>query len=291
MCSSRRLALVLAALGLASGASAQSDNANDETFWTVGIAALTDDESSRNFAFSFDVAVTEQTWISALAGRSRSPRERADVSADTLAVGIDHRFGLVGVRAELERWGDSGAIESSDHTVGLYFQTDRVKIALASEQRDIDITATLVGMGGRVFSRKVPLSADGKSLDLRITASERVRLRFGIDDYDYPPGLALLPRIDALNLLAASTLTLANSFVSELYTAGVDIDIGNKMLGLGMSRDKSAIDGTRLTGFDAALMIPIGRRIDLELSLGRSSSDVFQSGLYGGLLLLIYGGG
>jgi hypothetical protein len=285
------LAFALALAGAARSAEAQySDNASDETFWTIGVSALTDDESSRNLALSFDVAVTEATWLSALVGQSRSPRARADVSADTLAFGIDHRFGLIGVRAEVERWGDSGSIESSDSTIGLYLQTDRVKVELGSEQRDIDITATFVGLNDRVFSRKVPLSADGKSLNVRINPSDRLGLRFGIEDYDYPPGLALLPRIDALNLLSTSTLTLANSFVSEIQTVGIDVDIGDKVLGFGMAKDRSAIDRTELTSFEASLMMPIGRRIDLEFSLGSSRSDLFESGLYGGLLVLIYGG-
>ena len=284
-------AFVAAALVTGVAQAQFSDAAEPATFWTVGVSALTDDESSHNLAVSFDVAPSERMWISALVGESRSPRSRADVSADTLAVGIDHRFGLVGLRAGLERWGDSGAIESDDSSLGLYFQTGRVKVELATEKRDIDITVTLPEIDGRAFSRKVPLSADGQSLTLRVDASERVRLRFGIEDYDYPAGLAALPRVDALNLLSASTLTLANSFVSEVLRAGVEIEIGNKVLGFGLSKDESAIDRSKLTSFDAALMIPVGRRIDLEISVGRSDSDLFETGIYGGLLLLIYGGG
>lgn len=295
MSSFRRLlacsTLVLLIVRLGNDARAQADDPSDAALWTVGVSALTDDDSSRNASVSLDVAVTEATWLSALAAQSRSPRARANVTADTLAFGVDHRFGLVGLRGWAERWGDAGAIESRDFSGAVYLETDRLRAELGLEQRDVDITATVTGTDGRAFSRKVPFSADGRSLDVRIDTSDRTVLRLRIEDFDYPPGLALLPRIDALNLLSTSTLTLANSFVSDVRSAGVEIELGDKLLGFGIAKDRSAIDGAELESIDAALMIPVGRRIDLELKLGRSSSDLFRSGVYGGLLVLIYGGG
>ena len=285
------LCQTLLVAGAPVAAQSSASELGERGLWTVGVSTLTDDESSSHLGVSFDVAAARSTWVSLLAATSRSPRERADISADTVAVGIDHRFGLVGIRAGAERWGDSGAIESTDLLAGVYLRTDRISVALGFEQRDIDLTTTLSGPNDRVFSRTVPLSADGASLDIRLRASDRVQIRFGVEAFDYPPGLALLPRIDALNLLSASTLTLANSFVSDARYLAVDVELGAKVLSLGLLEDESAIDHSELDSIDAALLIPVGRRFDLEISLGRSNPALFDSGFYAGILLLVYGGG
>jgi hypothetical protein len=59
-------------------------------------------------------------------------------------------------------------------------------------------------------------------------------------------------------------------------------------LNVSYARDESAIDGAEYETFDASLLFPVGRRIDLEVNLGSGRSDVFGSGRYGGLLLLLY---
>jgi hypothetical protein len=60
------------------------------------------------------------------------------------------------------------------------------------------------------------------------------------------------------------------------------------LLNLRAATDRSAIDDSRLDTFDAALLLPIGRRADLEVNVGHGRSDLFESGLYGGLLFLVY---
>jgi len=54
--------------------------------------------------------------------------------------------------------------------------------------------------------------------------------------------------------------------------------------------DRSALDGSELETIEAAVLFPLGRRIDLEVNLGRGRSEFFDAGVYGGLLFLIYGG-
>ena len=109
-------------------------------------------------------------------------------------------------------------------------------------------------------------------------------------DYDYSVNLRLLPRIDRLNLLNGSALTLANSLLSEIHTFGVDVDFGNNSLSLTLGEDKSAIDGTDVSSIGAALILPVAPRIDLEISLGRSDSEFLEASNYGGIGVLVYGG-
>jgi hypothetical protein len=257
--------------------------------WMVGLLAQADDESSRGAAASFGYGIGESTWFSAVMKRSDSPAERADISADAFVLGVEHRFAHVGLSFELEDWGDSGALESADMAASVIFDLARFEIELGYEQRDIDITFGLA-IGDRVFTRKAPFAAEGRSFGLLLRASETVRIFYDYRDYDYSRDLAVLPRIQALNRLSGSALTLANSLLSQAHTLAVDLDIGTKGLSLSWGEDISAVDGAELSSIGAALILPVARRIDLELSLGRSDSDALGSSAYAGLGILIYGG-
>ena len=125
-----------------------------------------------------------------------------------------------------------------------------------------------------------------------VTLAERWRLSIGIEELDYERDLTVLPRIASLNLLSASALTLANSFLDHDRFLAVERDLGAAtVLSLRFARDESAVDGAELDTIEGAVLFPLGRRVDLEVDLGHGGSDFFQSGYYGGLLLLIYGGG
>ena len=56
-----------------------------------------------------------------------------------------------------------------------------------------------------------------------------------------------------------------------------------------VATDRSAIDDSKFETVEAAVLFPIGSRVDLEVNLGSGRSEFFDSGLYGGLLFLVYG--
>jgi hypothetical protein len=86
-------------------------------------------------------------------------------------------------------------------------------------------------------------------------------------------------------------LTLANSLIDEQAGFGVERQTRRgEVLTFDYHRDRSAVDGARLESFDVAFLFPVARRMDLEINLGQGRSDLLGSGLYGGFLLLIYGG-
>jgi hypothetical protein len=133
------------------------------------------------------------------------------------------------------------------------------------------------------------VDAHGVAVNARVSPADGWQLYFGATEYAYERDLAVLPRIQALNLLSASTLTLANSFIDHARMVGAEREIGRTVLNVSYTRDESAIDGAEYETFNAALMFPVGARFDLEVNVGNGRSDPFGSGLYGGLLLLIYG--
>src|SRR5262245_48183473 len=90
--------LLAAAAGLAAApAFAQSSPTDDARgAWMLGLGAQFDEDESDSELATLYVGVGASTWLTFVAGRSSSPADRADIEADTLAIGVDHRFENVG---------------------------------------------------------------------------------------------------------------------------------------------------------------------------------------------------
>ncbi|HXS79264.1 MAG TPA: hypothetical protein VN818_03225 [Gammaproteobacteria bacterium] len=284
------LALTAALASVAAGQAESTPLDEDRAGWMLGLNAQADEHDAHSLYATSYVGVGSRTWLTFAAGKSSSPIESTDIEADTFLVGIDHHFDKVGFTLEAERWGDSGELETTDFSGSVYFDRDRWRVGFGYEHRDIEIPFTVTGPLGRTFSRTVDLAADGLSFDANVTLAERWRLYVGLEEFDYERDLAVLPRIASLNLLSASTLTLANSFLDHDRFIAVERDLGRAtVLSLRLAKDQSAIDSAALETIEAAVLFPIGRRVDLEVNLGHGRSDFFQDGYYGGLSFLIYG--
>ena len=271
------------------GAFAQVADERSGLSWAVGLAGQVDEESNDSLLATLNLGVTDRTWLTFAAGRSSSPSDVANVSAETLAIGLDHRFGLVGLAFDVERWGDPDALETSDMHAAFYIQQQRFRVALSYGGRDIDIPFTLTGPLGGTQRRTAEVAADSLALNLRVQPAELWQLYFGMSEHDYERDLALLPRIAQLNLLSASTLTLANSFIDHERMIGFERVIKRSLVNVSFTRDESAVDGSIFETVNAGVLFPIAPRIDLEVNLGNGRSELLPSGLYGGVLLLIYG--
>lgn len=256
--------------------------------WMLGIGAQADEFGSDSALATLQWGIRSNSWLSVTAGSSSSPSDRANVKADILALGIDQRFDRVGFSLAIERWGDSGVLETNDLGGTVYFHRPRWRIGVGFKTREIDIPFALTGPLGGTLQRTASVGAERYSVDVRTALGERWNLYLGLAEHDYERDLSVLPRIDRFNLLSASTLTLANSFVDHERFVGLEREFQRVLLNLRAATDRSAIDDSRLDTFDAALLLPISRRVDLEASLGHGRSNRFASGLYGGLLFLVY---
>ena len=291
-CRSFVRSLAVAAPLIPALAAAQPAAAPDDVkgAWMLGIGAQVDEDSNDGVLGTFNVGVGRTTWLTFAAGRSSSPAERADIEADALVIGVDHRFAKVGFTLEAEEWGDSGALESQDFAGSVYFDRETWRIAFGYETRDIDIPFTVTGPLGNTIQRTVQTGAESYTLDARVALGERWRLYLGLAEYDYERNLRVLPRIDSLNLLSTSTLTLANSFIDHERSIGAEREIGRTLLSMRFAWDRSAIDDSKFETYDLAVLVPLGARVDLEINVGSGRSEFFDAGYYGGLLLLVYGG-
>lgn len=283
-----RGALMLAALG--GVANAQDDEVDDFRPWALGFSMQTDELDSQSIFTTFNWGVAENTWLFLSAGRSSSPADRADISTDDILLGIDHSFGLLGATLELESWGESGAVESRDFRGTVYLHGDRFNVGVERESRDIDLTFQVAGTGDRWLSRTRSLTSDGTGIFFRADLTDWWRVYGSSREYDYSRPLAVLPRLDVLNLLSTSTLTLANSFLADEQYLGFEWSFGDKLFNLGAGANSSAVDGSGLDFVSASFLFPVSYRVDLEINIGRSETDFSEPSLYGGVMLLIYGG-
>lgn len=282
-----------AAAALTAGLAAAQPGAAPEDVkgsWMVGVGAQVDENSNDSVLATFNVGVGRTTWLSLAAGRSSSPADRADIEADTLVLGLDHRLPKVGFTLEAEDWGDSGVLETRDLAGSVYLDRDSWRVAFGYENRDIAIPFTVTGPLGNTIRRTFHTGADSYSLDARFALGEYWKLYLGVAEYDYERNLNAIPRIDSLNMLSTSTLTLANSFIDHERSIGAEREIGRSLFSMRFATDRSAIDGSKFDTYDFAVLVPLGARIDLEVNVGSGRSDFLDSGYYGGLLLLVYGG-
>lgn len=280
-------AAAMVGTGTAAAQIARNDDVRGS--WMLGLGAQMDEDEGDSLLGTLYVGVGSSTWLTFIAGKSSSPADRADIEADTLAIGIDHRFEDVGFTLEAERWGDSGALETRDLRGSVYFDRDRWRIGFGYDARDIDIPFTLIGPLGGTLGRTAQISADSVSIDARIALAERWQLYLGLAEHDYERNLNLLPRIATLNLLSTSTLTLANSFLDHERYVAIERRFGEVSLNVRLATDRSAIDDSKFDTLEAAVLLPIGSRVDLEVNVGSGRSELFDAGVYGGLLFLIYG--
>ncbi len=282
------VATLTAALATAQPGTAPPDDVKGA--WMLGIGAQVDEDSNDSALAAFNVGVGRTTWLNFAAGRSSSPADRADIEADALVIGVDHRFPKVGFTLGAEEWGDSGVLETQDLAGSVYFDRESWRISFGYETRDLDIPFTVTGPLGNMIRRTVQTGAESYSLDARVALGERWQLYLGMAEYDYERNLNVLPRIDSLNLLSTSTLTLANSFIDQERSIGAEREIGRALFSMRFAWDRSAIDDSRFETYDFAVLVPLGARVDLEINVGSGRSDFFDSSVYGGLLFLVYGG-
>ena len=132
---------VLTALAAAHAVAQSSPTDDARGAWMLGVGAQVDEDESDSLLATLYAGVGASTWLTFVAGQSSSPADRADIEADTWAIGVDHRLGNVGFRRKPQHWGDSGVLETQDLAGSVYFDRDRWRIGFGVK--------TLVDLAGR----------------------------------------------------------------------------------------------------------------------------------------------
>lgn len=308
---------LLAAAGVPALAQSEGEEESPAHPWMLGVAGELDDLGTDSFYATLNWSAAEKTWLYFSGGRSHFENGFGDLTASSFLAGIDHQIGRFGFSVDGEVWGDSAEIESSDLRATAYFGGERHRLYLELESRRIDLSPALPDrplLSGRI---NIDVNGTGIGLRARIGLTQRWRLYLRAMSYDYDWATAALPRQDSLLDLCANTLMLVdsctelrnyfrllerrnayvksaltnNSFVDSEASMNMEWQLGSRLLNFNLTRDRAMeAGGSDSTSAGLSLLLPVGHRMDLELSLGRSESDLFETSTYGGVFFLLYGG-
>ena len=133
-------------------------------------------------------------------------------------------------------------------------------------------------------------TATGRGLNARLNISDSVSAYVSAMEYDYSVAFQTQESDRIRRLVQISRLSVLSSLVESRVSGGIDIDIGDKVLGLDVSRWEGAVTGSSNDSFTLRFLMPISSRVDMELSLGVDQSELFGDASIGGIRFYYYGG-
>ena len=256
--------------------------------YIVGIGAEGDSAEGITVSALADVAVAENTWVSAAVARNTVDLDRLP-SLETWYgdLGFDHLFDPVGIRLGISYWGDSDILDSNDWRASVYWRGDKVMVSGDYEYRDFrfDLPAT-----DFFQARTARFDANGVGLTTRFDLSRTVSIALYGMDYDYSVNLRLDRNRGILDLLSFSRQSLINSLVDHRFGTSLSIDAGKQQWNLDVSSRKGEVDGGTTNSVAIRLLTPMGRRGDIEFGLGVDNSDLYGTVTFLSVFAYFYGG-
>ncbi len=275
-----RLAPILLATLLAT--TAQADEG-----YTLGLDLQADDADGFAGTVFAVLLISENTSISGGLGKSTTDVSQTfDADSIYADLGIDHSFGLFGVRLTAAYWGDSDILDSKDLRGALYLSGDRGSVALEYEDRSLEFELPPSDFLTRT---SFPFDAEGWGLSARLDATDDVSLYASGMDYDYSVAFLQQSSDRIRPLLVVSRLSVLSSLADWRASVGVTVDVGENQLGLDVSKWKGAVTGSSNESITASFLTPISHRVDLEFSLGADRSELFGDATVMGLRFYYYG--
>ncbi len=278
----RRRTLLLLLVGAATPALA------DKGDYLLGGGIESDTDATFAGSVFAERALSDRTWLSLAAARTRVDIERSD-SLDTwyADLGIDHNFDPVGVRLSAAYWGDSDILDSLDGRLSVYLRQPRFTLAADVEYRDFELDFPPFG---QFPGRDVGFDASGFGATATFRLTDRVGLSIFGMDYQYSVDLRLDQNRPIARFLNVSRLSLINSLVD--YRAGGSINVDRKLSRLSVAYQawQGAVDGSVTHSFTGRFMTPLGDRSDIEVGVGYDNSELYGDVIFLSLFLYYYGG-
>lgn len=252
----------------------------------IGLGAEFDSEDGRAFSAVGSVGVAENSWLTGSAAYSGSRAGSADVDTVYFDASFDHHFQPLGVRLGAAYWGDPDLLDSNDLRGSVYWKNDTASLSLDYERRAFDLTLRNPDTGA---SRDVEFDADGVGLAVRVAVGDTVSVYANGMRYDYSRDIALQPDTDVLRVFALSRISMANSLLDTRISAGIEFDIGQRVLDFRVSSWETAVFGERVDSLGAGLLLPLGAASDLELRLSSDDVDSLGRATLFSVFLYFYG--
>lgn len=320
MYSSRRGVLERCALLLLAILSASSAAQDASDAWLLSAGGELDDEDGYRLDLGATWLPSDATTLTVLATRADTSTDFNDFKSTAASLGVDHSFDRMGVRADVRWWGDSQLFESTTVAGSIYFRNAGWRIALRGEVRESDFEEfgfdTVIPIGDLL----VPVSGSaacgldntgyGASLSHRGKAWS---VLFAGTQYDYsatdceltgvslPPQVGDLPPISREILrrivdavlergagLLGSQLTRENGFLDYSVWGSVAYRSGLRTFGLDYFHDREEFQGFEADTLIGSVTVPVSSRLDLELRLGATDSELTGTVAFAGLTVFAY---
>ena len=262
--------------------------------WAAGeyvIAGGVEGDSADGLAAALfgDLAIGEETWLSAGAARSSVDLAIRDELETWYAdIGLDHFFHPVGVRLGLAYWGDNSVLVSTDVRASVYFRGGRGSLSFDYEFRDFELDLPEFDFFRR---RQVNFDANGLGLGARLDLSDNVDIRFKGMSYDYSVNLRIDPNRSIANLISATRLSILNTLVDYRAAISLGVDLGLKRIEFEFAQWEGAVAGSRTNSYSLRFLAPIGKRNDIEFGLGYDDSENYGEVTVFSVFLYFYGVG
>lgn len=235
-----------------------------------------------------DVALTENTWLTAAVARNMVDlpgRQTLDTWYGDIS--LDHWFDPVGIRLGVAYWGDSDILDSIDWRSSVYWRGDKAMISADYEFRDFDFELPAFD----VFpGRSISFDANGVGLTTRFDLSDDLSLSLFGMGYDYSVNLSVGGNRGILELLTFSRLSLINSLVDYSAGASLGLDVGTRHWQFELGTWKGEVDGAVTNSATIRFMTPMGEKSDVEFGLGVDNSELYGSVTFLSVYIYFYGG-
>lgn len=260
------------------------------------------------------------TSLTAQAGSADTSTDLEHFKADLFSIGFDHFFGRFGANFDARWWDQHGLFSSTTLGATVYYRDAGWRFGLRGEARRSELDQFDFNTVVPIRNVLVPIAGQGRcSLDntaLGLTVSRSAKswsmLLSGIN-YDYstadcdltgimlPPQAGNLPPLSrelfrrlATRVLQAgaqlvgSELTRENGFLD--YTVWAALGYRTRLVTIGVDyyHDREEFAGVQADTLIGSVTFPVSDRLDLELRLGTSDSDIEGRVAFAGVTLLAY---
>jgi hypothetical protein len=319
MCSREQWPLrVLALLLLLLSATANAEDS--ESLWLLTAGAELDDEDGYRFDLGATWAPSRSTSVNAYAGSADTSADFNDFTSRIASLGVDHSFGHIGLSLDARWWGDSELFDSTAIAGTLYFTPERWRLALRGELResdfdpfsfdvDIPIRGVLVPVSGSAecgldnsgYGASVSYTGKSWSVAAAGTQYEYSSTDCALTSLSIPPQVGNLPpisreifrRIAKAVLtrgaqLLGSALTRENGFLDYSLWGSLAYRSGLNSFGLDYYHDREEFEGLVADTLIGSVTFPVSNRLDLELRLGATDSELSGTVAFAGLTLFVF---
>ena len=317
-----RLPEIIAAGALVLGAAAPgvSAAADGSSAWLLSLGGDFDEDGGYRADAGFTWAPSLATSLTAQAASADTSTDLQHFKADLVSLGFDHSFGRLGMNLDA-RWWDQHDLFSSTTLGGtLYYRDAGWRVGLRGEARRSDLDQFDFNTVIPIRNVAVPIAGQGRcTLDntaLGLTVSRTGKAWSGLVsgiNYDYstadcdltgitlPPQAGNLPPISrelfrrlATRVLQAgaqlvgSELTRENGFLDYTFWAALGYRTTLLTIGVDYYHDREEFAGEQADTLIGSVTFPVSDRLDLELRVGASNSDIEGRVAFAGITLLAY---